>query len=56
MELKLLQTDIAVKNLTLKLENSLKEFKENTPHRKDIIESMESSLDDVYDRNRKTKT
>lgn len=47
MELKLLKTDVAVKTLRLKLESSLEDFKEKTPHRKDIIESMENSLEDI---------
>tara|TARA_S200002703_G_scaffold157612_3_gene165937 strand:+ start:4156 stop:4452 length:297 start_codon:yes stop_codon:yes gene_type:complete len=47
MELKFLETNVALKNLRLKLESSIEDFKEKTPHRKDIIESMENSLENV---------
>ena len=47
MELKFIETDVALKNLRLKLEISIEDFKEKTPHRKDIIESMENSLEHV---------
>lgn len=47
MELKFIETNVALKNLRLKLESSIEDFKEKTPHRKDIIESMENSLEHV---------
>jgi hypothetical protein len=47
MELKFIETNVALKNLRLKLESSIENFKEKTPHRKDIIESMENSLEHV---------
>lgn len=47
MELKFVETNVALKNLRLKLESSIEDFKEKTPHRKDIIESMENSLEHV---------
>ena len=47
MELKFIETNVALKNLRLELESSLEDFKEKTPHRKDIIESMENSLEHV---------
>ena len=47
MELKFIETNVALKNLRLKLESSIKDFQEKTPHRKDIIESMSNSVEDL---------
>tara|TARA_R110002074_G_scaffold240506_3_gene412237 strand:+ start:3936 stop:4241 length:306 start_codon:yes stop_codon:yes gene_type:complete len=47
IELRLLQSDIGIKNAILKMQVSLEDFKEKTPHRKDIIESMEETILDL---------
>tara|TARA_R110001606_G_scaffold381343_1_gene542521 strand:+ start:210 stop:506 length:297 start_codon:yes stop_codon:yes gene_type:complete len=47
MELEILKTDIAIKTMVIKIESSLEDFKEKTPHRKDIIESMTNTLQDL---------
>lgn len=49
MEIEILHTDIAIKTMLIKIESSLEDFKANTPHRKDIIESMSDTLKDLRD-------
>lgn len=48
MELKLFETDVAIKKVITKMESSLEDFENNTPHRTDIIESMKQSIEDLY--------
>lgn len=49
MQIEILHTDIALKTMLIKIESSLEDFKANTPHRKDIIESMSDTLKDLRD-------